>query len=93
MRKSLLGLVLVAAMLPVTVVHAAPADAAKAVAAKKAGKSNQEAIAEAVKAGATVQEAMAALLADNPADASNIVSAAVAAAPTQAGAIAAFAIQ
>lgn len=93
MRKSLLGLVLVAAMLPVTVVHAAPADAAKAVAAKKAGKSNQQAIAEAVAAGATVQEAMAALLADNPADASNIVSAAVAAAPTQAGAIAAFAIQ
>ena len=52
----------------------------------------QEAIAAGVKAGLTVQEAMAELLDADPANAGAIVGAAVAAAPNQAGAIAAFAI-
>lgn len=95
MRKSLLGLVLVAAMLPVTAIHAAPPAGAvgKAAAAyNKTTKNVQEAIAAGVKAGLTVQEAMAELLDADPANASAIVGAAVAAAPDQAGTITAFAI-
>lgn len=96
MRKSLLGLVLVAAMLPVTVVHAAPPAGAvgKAAAAyNKNTKNAKAAIAAGVAAGLTVQEAMAELLDVDSASASDIVSAAVATAPNQAGTITAFAIQ
>jgi len=112
MRKSLLGLVLTAAMLPVTTVYAAPnnngavnsqasgqtnstakAGTGKAAAEfKRSNKNAKAAIAAGVAAGLTVQEAMAELLADSPADAAAIVNAAVAAAPTQAAAITAFAI-
>jgi hypothetical protein len=94
MRKSLLGLVLVAALLPMTAVQAAPAGAVgKAAAAYSAETKNaKEAIAAGVAAGLTVEEAMAELLDADPANASAIVNAAVAAAPARAGAITAFAV-
>ena len=95
MRKSLLGLVLVAAMLPVTVVHAAPPAGAvgKAAAAYQSNNKNAKAaIAVGVAAGLTVEEAMAELLDEDGANAGAIVRAAVAAAPNRAGAITAFAI-
>ena len=81
MRKSLLGLVLVAAMLPMTTVQAAPAGAVgKATAAyNPATKNAKAAIAAGVAAGLTVEEAMAELLDAAPADAASIVNAAVAA--------------
>lgn len=94
MRKSLLGLVLAATLLPVTAVYAASPEAVgKAKASyNKSTKNAQEAIAAGVAAGLTVQEAMAELLEVDSANAANIVAAAVAAAPTQAGAITNFAI-
>ena len=94
MRKSLLGLVLVAAMLPMTTVQAAPAGAVgKAVAAYNTETKNaKDAIAAAVAAGLTVEEAMAELLDAAPGDAASIVNAAVAAAPGRAATIVAFAV-
>lgn len=94
MRKSLLGLVLVAALLPMTAVQAAPAGAVgKAASAyNTATKNAKEAIAAGVAAGLTVEEAMAELLDADSANAAAIVNAAVAAAPARAGAITAFAI-
>lgn len=95
MRKSLLGLVLVAALLPMTAVQAAPDGAVgKAAAAyNTATKNAKEAIAAGVAAGLTVEEAMSELLAADPTNAAAIVNAAVAAAPARAGAITAFAVR
>jgi hypothetical protein len=92
MRKSLLGLVLVAAMLPVTSVYANDTTTAAYLASAKSPQDTKNAIAAAVAAGATVEEAMAELLAADPTNAAAIVNAAVAAAPARAGAITAFAV-
>jgi len=94
MRKSILGLVLVAALLPMTAVHAAkPGATGKAAAAyNKATKNAKEAIAAGVDAGLTVQEAMAELIDADPANAVAFITAAVEAAPAQAAAIAGFAV-
>ena len=92
MRKSLLGLVLVAAMLPVASVYANDATTAAYLASAKSPQDTKNAIAAAVASGATVEEAMAELLAADPTNAAAIVNAAVAAAPARAGAITAFAV-
>ena len=97
MRKSLLGILLAATLLPMSVVHAAGeasasySSSAKATDAEKK-KAVKDAIAKGVAAGLTVQQAMAELLSVG-ADAAQVISAAIAAAPAgQAGVIAAFAI-
>jgi hypothetical protein len=99
MRKLMLGAVLLAAMLPVTTVYAAGEGTAKksytANKASKAAKKNAEdAIAEGVAKGLTVQQAMAEIM---EADSSNTgIAAAVAAAikadSTNAGEITKFAL-
>ena len=95
MRKLMLGAVLLAAMLPVTTVYAAGEGTAKksytANKGSKAAKKNAEdAIAEAVKAGATVEEALAEIMEADPNNAP--VAAAVKADPTNAKSITSFAI-
>lgn len=94
MRKSLLGFVLAATLVPFATVHAAPAGAAgKAKGSyNKATKNAKDAIAAGIDAGLTAAEAMAELLEADGANAANIVAAAVAADPANAGAITAFAI-
>jgi hypothetical protein len=94
MRKSLLGLVLAATLLPFATAHAAPAGATgKAKSSyNKATKNAKEAIAAGIAAGLTIEEAMTELLEVDGANAADIISAAVSAAPTQAGAITSFAI-
>jgi|JI102314A2RNA_FD_contig_101_877126_length_612_multi_7_in_0_out_0_1 nucleotide-binding universal stress UspA family protein len=97
MRKLMLGAVLLAAMLPVTTVYAAGEGTAKksytANKGSKAAKKNAEdAIAEAVKAGATVEEALAEIMEADPNNAPVAVAAAVKADPTNAKSITSFAI-
>lgn len=97
MRKLMLGAVLLAAMLPVTTVYAAGEGTAKknytANKASKATKKNAEdAIAEGVANGLTVQEAMAEIMEADPNNAPAAVAAAIKADPTNAGPITSFAI-
>ncbi|TQC97757.1 hypothetical protein FK216_08360 [Moraxellaceae bacterium AER2_44_116] len=93
----MLGAVLLAAMLPVTTVYAAGEGTAKksytANKASKAAKKNAEdAIAEAVKAGATVEEALAEIMEADPNNAPVAVAAAIKADPANANSITSFAI-
>ena len=89
MRKSLLGILLAATLLPMSVVHAAGEakasynTSAKATDAEKK-KAVKDAIAKGVAAGLTVQQAMAELLSVG-ADAAQVISAAIAAAPAGQG--------
>ena len=84
MRKSLLGILLAATLLPMSVVHAAGEakasynSAAKVTAAQKKA-AIEAAIAEGVAAGLTVKQAMAELLSVG-ADASQVIAAAISAA-------------
>jgi len=95
MRKLMLGAVLLAAMLPVTTVYAAGEAKANYLANKssKAAKKNAEdAIAEGVAKGLSVEDALAEIMEADPNNAPIAVAAAIKADPDNASSITSFAI-